>query len=137
MQRTFNHPSSSPISLTPQTSLKIALWLLKETTANALPVMENGRYLGVVLREDLLLYAPSPANGLTQWEMPELLERVSIADERLIRQIPKLPHDASSSRILQAMDQAGVVAVVRGNTLLRLITWRDVLNDLSNGASYS
>lgn len=118
------------VSLTPRTSLKVALWLMQQGQSVALPVIEQGRYLGVVLKEDLLTYAPSPANTLSQWEYPELLENILIDEEKLIRQIPQISAQYSIENILDTMREgkSNVVAVVEDERLFQLINWQDVLD---------
>lgn len=133
----FKNTTTASVSLTPQTSLKVALWLLQQGQAVALPVIEQGRYLGVVLKEDLLTYAPSPANTLSQWEYPELLENILIDEENLIRQIPQIHSHSSIENILDTMREgkSNVVAVVEDERLFQLINWQDVLERMQPQAS--
>jgi acetoin utilization protein AcuB len=122
------------VFLTPETSLDIALDLLKQTNAQALPVLNQGQYVGVVFRDELMWYAPSPATTLSRWEYPELLQTITLGAENLIRQVPKvLPH-AALSDLLGAMGQSTnpVIAEVDGDRLYRLITWHDVLQSMAD-----
>jgi len=128
MKRSHDHSAS--VSLTPQTSLKIALWLLSECDTSTFPVIDQGQYFGVVFKEDLLKYAPSPANTLSQWEYPDLLENILISEEGLVRQIPEVGSHTSTESIIDAMrdGQSNVVAVVEDGRLFQLINWQDVLD---------
>ncbi len=121
------HPAA--VTLPPDASLRLALSVFVQTGAEALPVVAEGRYLGAVLREDVCVYAPSPATTLTRWEMPDLLEGVSLAEEGLIRSIPTQPFGAGleeAAHLMLAHDSR-VVAVLDGERLVRLLGWREVL----------
>lgn len=135
MKRHNDRPAS--VSLTPNTSLKVALWLLSECRASTLPVIDQGQYLGVVLKEDLLKYAPSPANTLSQWEYPDLLENILISEENLVRQIPEVGTQTTTENVLDAMrsGQSNVVAMVKDGRLFQLINWQDVLDQMEPQAA--
>lgn len=119
-----------PGALTSQSTLAEALGLIKETGALALPVIDEGRYRGVVLRDDLLIYAPSPATSLSKWELSYLLEKVSI--ENLIKQIPTVEFGARLDEVVRAMraEENPTVAVISQGQLYQLISWRDVIREI-------
>jgi len=122
------------VFLSPQTSLNVALSLLRQTDAFALPVLDGGRYIGVALRDDLMWYAPSPANTLSRWEQPDLLAMITLQEERLVRQVPQVRPDATVSQRLKALAQsaAPLIAETEGDRLYRLLSWRDVLKTMED-----
>jgi len=113
------------VTLAPHASLENALRLLRASGGPALPVVDRGRFLGAVLREDLLRYAPSPASTLAAWELPGALARVRLDEEGLIRSLPRLPADASPAAVLEALrDADGPVVAVDAPRGWELIDWR-------------
>lgn len=121
-----------PAFLNAGASLELALHLMRQTQGPALPVLEAGRFVGVVLRDELQLYAPSPASTLSRWELPLLLQRVSLKAENLIRTVPHLAPGSTFSDLVRAMQesQSPVVAIVQDGRLQELISWKDVLGQV-------
>lgn len=68
----------SPLTVTPRTSVATALRLLRDNQIGYLPVIDQGRVLGVVRAEGLLALTPSEATTLSRDEATDLLNRLTV-----------------------------------------------------------
>lgn len=74
------HMSAPAIVVSPETPVARAMEILRSRRIGRLPVVADGRLVGIVSEPDLLRAMPSPATSLTVWEMPELLERLPVRE---------------------------------------------------------
>lgn len=74
------HMSKPAIVVSPATPVTAAMKLLRERRVRRLPVVEDGKLVGLVSERDLLRAMPSTATTLSVWEIPELLERLHVKD---------------------------------------------------------
>jgi len=72
--------SSPPIVVSPTTPVAEAMKLIRERHIRRLPVLDDGRLVGIVSERDLLRALPSPATILSVWEVPALLERLRVGE---------------------------------------------------------
>ena len=68
----------NPITATPRTTLPEANRIMKERRVRRLPVVEDGRVVGMVTSGDLREAAPSMATSLSVFELNYLLEKVTV-----------------------------------------------------------
>lgn len=68
------------ITVSPETTLPEADKLLVENTIRRLPVVENGRLVGIVTYGDIRSAKPSHASSLSVWEMNYLITRLKVAE---------------------------------------------------------
>jgi CBS domain-containing protein len=68
----------SPLTVTPRTTVATALRLLRDNQIGHLPVIDQGRVLGVVRAEGLLALTPSEATTLSRHEAMDLLSRLTV-----------------------------------------------------------
>ena len=59
----------NPVTITPKTTLPEAHRLMKERKIRRLPVLEDGRLVGVVTLGDIREAEPSAATSLSVWEL--------------------------------------------------------------------
>ena len=123
-------PKTKTNILSPTASLGEALRALQQTREPALAVIGDRGFVGVVLREDLLRYAPSPANSLSKWELNYLLDTIRISDEKLIKPVSEIEVGADVGKVIEALRQGAspVVAMVAGGKFSQLLSWREILN---------
>jgi CBS domain-containing protein len=67
-----------PVCVTPHTTLPEALNLMKERRIRRLPVVDNGKLVGIVTRGDLRGAQPSEATSLSIYELNYLLSRLTL-----------------------------------------------------------
>ncbi len=72
--------TKAPITVNEGDSLATAIRLLKERKIRRLPVMKDGKLIGIVSDRDLKEAAPSKATSLDIWELHFLLEKLTVGD---------------------------------------------------------
>ncbi|HVO92978.1 MAG TPA: CBS domain-containing protein [Terriglobales bacterium] len=119
---------SSPVTLKPEDSLDLANDVISLGRIRHIPVVEDGRLLGLVTERDLIGAAASHIFGLKQKSKSALLKSVRIKDvmkKRVVTVAPDTPiKDAAH---LMADKKIGCVPVVSAGVLVGLVTTTDVL----------
>ena len=100
-----NHMTPNPITIEPDTPIFEALSLMKKHRIKQLPVVEDGRLLGLVTERDLLTVSPSPATTLSIYELNYLLSKMTVK-EVMIKSPARISPDAT-------IEEAAVRAQVR------------------------
>ena len=72
----YMNPATPVVSS--RTSVQDALDLVRGNGFSALPVCEEGRFLGMVRERDLLAMTPSQATSLSRFEIQTLLDKVTV-----------------------------------------------------------
>ena len=114
--------NSVPV-ITPRTTVATALRLLREHNVPALPVVADGRLLGLVDEKEMLRYTPSEATTLDVYELHDVLEKMTVG--RIACPAPgAVAPDAPLEEAAQLMlrTHRDVVPVVDGGRLLGLVT---------------
>ena len=121
--------TKAPITVEADTPFLEARLILKDKRIRHLPVLQNGRLIGVVTDRDLKEAAPSGASGLDVYEMNYLLLKVTVRE--LIKRDPVTiePDDTVERAALLMHDhKIGCLPVVEENgRLIGLITETDIL----------
>lgn len=115
------------ISITPGTTLPEATELMREKHIRRLPVVENGRLVGIVTFGDLRKASPSDATGLSIHEIGYLLQRLSV--EKLMTRKPfTVSPDTALTEAARLMLQhkIGALPVVKDGGLVGIITESDI-----------
>jgi len=120
------------VTLTPETSLGEALRVFDQTKVEALAVLNRGKYVGVVSRNDVVRYAPSPASTLSKWEMSGLLENISIHSQKLITELPRVDYKWEVRHKLDALleSDSEAVAVMNDGQFSHIESWKDLCGKL-------
>jgi acetoin utilization protein AcuB len=116
------------VTITPATTLPEAIRLAKHRGIRHLPVLEDGRLVGIVSDRDLKRAMASPATSLETRELLYLLERLQV-EEIMTRAVITVGPDASigSAARLMVQEKIGALPVTEGERLVGLITETDVL----------
>ncbi|MFO1435937.1 MAG: CBS domain-containing protein [Gammaproteobacteria bacterium] len=67
-----------PYSVTPDTSVADASYLMRKRRIRHLPVLVDGELVGVVTRTDILAAQPSEAIALKNWEQDDILCKITV-----------------------------------------------------------
>jgi len=70
----------APISVSPSIPVDEARALMQRHRIRHLPVLENGRLVGIVSDRDIRLVLPSPATSLSVYEIGYLLARLTVGE---------------------------------------------------------
>jgi acetoin utilization protein AcuB len=117
----------SPITAHPDMTHPQALDLMRKNNIRHLPILENGKLVGIVVESDLLSSRPSPATTLSVFEIYALLDSLKL------RQIMSTPVYAvaencpleDAARIMIEKKIEGL-PVVRGEEVVGIITEVDI-----------
>ena len=122
-----------PLTVTPRTSVAAALRLARDNGIRRLPVVEQGRLIGVVREDRLLALTPSEATTLSRHELHDALSRLTV--ERAVEPALTLPAHTplpDAARYLLARS-AHEALVVEGERLVGILTHSDLLRALLAG----
>ena len=120
---------SNPITVGPQDSFRHAMNLIRQRGIRHLPVVEDGRLVGIVTDRDIRQASASPATSLEMHELHYLLERVKVLDimtAKVITVTPDTPIEDAARLMLQ--HRIGSLPVLAGTDLLGIITETDIMH---------
>lgn len=133
------HMSAPAIVVSPETPVARAMEILRSRRIGRLPVVAEGRLVGIVSEPDLLRAMPSPATSLTVWEMPELLERLPVREVMTPDVVVVEPTTRVQDAAQLMVDRRiGGLPVVEDGRVVGIITETDVFRVLVailNGAT--
>ena len=104
-----------------------ALSIMKSEQIRHIPVLQDGKLVGIVTNEDLVYASPSPATSLSIWEMNYLLSRITVREvmtEMVITVTEDTPIEEAA--LLMAEHKIGCIPVMRDNQLVGIITETDL-----------
>lgn len=118
-----------PNSVTPQTTLRQVIEVMKTQSCRQLPVLENGRLVGIITDRDVRLVMNSPLILHGRWQDEEILD--SITAENCMTPDPMIVSPDTPAYQAAAMLSSykfGALPVVDNGTLVGIITVSDFLN---------
>jgi len=120
-----------PVTISPQETLRTAWRIIREHRIRHLPVVEQGRLVGIVTDRDLRHALPSRAASLEVHEIPYLAEKVRIW-EVMARAVVTIHREApvEEAAHLLLKYRIGGLPVVKGEILVGIITKTDLLRAL-------
>jgi acetoin utilization protein AcuB len=121
-----------PLTISENDSLGLAIHRLKERGIRRLPVMDDGKLIGILTDRDVKSASPSKASSLDIWELHFLLEKLKVADVMTRGAITIAP-DTTIERAAQVMLErkiGGLPVVDRGGKLVGMLTQGDVFKAL-------
>ncbi|XJS10235.1 CBS domain-containing protein [Aerococcaceae bacterium WGS1372] len=115
------------ITIIPATTVTEAQDLLREHDINRLPVMKEGKIVGLVTKDSINRNLPSNVTSLSRNEINYLLEKTSAEDimvKKLFSVTPETLLDQAAS--LMAKNNLGVLVVLENERLVGIITDKDI-----------
>jgi acetoin utilization protein AcuB len=100
-----------------------ALKLMNSERIRRLPVIENGRLVGIISDKDLLYASPSPATSLSVWEVTYLLGKLTV-EMVMSRHVATVTEDTPLEEAARIMvdNKVGGLPVMRGPEVVGMIT---------------
>ncbi|ADD29093.1 CBS domain-containing protein [Meiothermus ruber] len=117
-----------PQVVTPDVAVPEAAQIMKKGGFRRLPVVEEGRLVGIVTDRDLKEAMPSDATSLSIWEINYLISRLSVGEIMTrdpISVADTLPLQAAAKLMLEY--KVGGLPVVHEGKLVGIVTVTDVL----------
>ena len=122
----------APVSVAPSSSIPDVRELMLRRRIRHLPVVEEGRLVGIITDRDVRTVQPSPATSLTAGEMNYLLARLTV---RAVMTRPVLtvgPHEPLVEAVRLLLEhKIGGLPVVEGERLVGILTAGDLLRAFS------
>ena len=118
----------SPVTLKPEDSLSLAGDVIALGRIRHIPVVDDGRLVGIVTERDLIGAAASQIFGLKQKNKSALLKSVQIKEvmkRRVVTAAPDTPIKEIAH--LMADKKIGCVPIVSAGALVGLVTTTDLL----------
>jgi CBS domain-containing protein len=120
------------ITITPAVTLPEAHRLMTENSVRRLPVVKNGRLVGIVTRGDVRGAEASEATSLSIWELNYLLARLKVEDimtreprvispEATIKEASKIMHDDKISGLPVVDGEGRVVGIITESDIFRMV----------------
>lgn len=124
--------TKNPITISSDTLIIDAQKIMKEKNIRRLPVVDNGKLVGIVTKHDLLEASPSPATSLSIYELNYLLSKMKIKEimkKNPITLSPETPFE-EALRIGQEK-KIGSFPVVEDGKLIGIATESDIIRFVS------
>ena len=121
----------NPITVTPSTTVPEANTLMKQGRIRRLPVVENGKLVGIVTLGDIREASPSDATSLSIYELNYLVAQLTI--EKIMTKDPvTIDPNASIKKAAKLLleHKIGSLPVMDGGMLVGIITESDIFRVL-------
>jgi acetoin utilization protein AcuB len=121
-----------PITVTPSTPIPKVQELMVYRRIRHLPVVEDGRLVGIITDRDVRSVQPSPATSLAAREMHYLLERLTVRAVMTRPVLTVAPHESLAEAVrLMLENRIGGLPVTEGERLVGILTEVDLLRAFS------
>ena len=124
-----NKMTANPFTISPDQTIPDAHEIMTENGVKRLPVMKNGKLVGVVSKEDIAQASPSKATTFSMGEITYLLAKTKISQI-----MNKNPIIVSSDALLEAAavlmrdNNVSFLPVIDNNKLVGIITESDIFD---------
>ncbi|MCL4869164.1 MAG: CBS domain-containing protein [Anaerolineae bacterium] len=120
--------TSDVITVTPDSTLPEADRLIVDNMIRRLPVVQNGKLVGICTYGDIREARPSPATSLSIWELNYLLSQLTIGELMTPNPITIKPEDTISeaARMMLKNSISGLPVVNAQGQLVGIITESDI-----------
>jgi acetoin utilization protein AcuB len=120
----MSHPV---IFVAPDVPINEALSLMRQDHIRRLPVMKDGKLVGIVTDKDLLNASPSPVTSLSIWEMNYLLSKITVKDV-MSKETLTIHEDTPIEEAARVMadNKVGGLPVMRGDKVVGILTETDL-----------
>ncbi len=124
-----NKMTTNPFTISPDDTIPDAHEMMKEHGVRRLPVMKNGKLVGIVSNEDIERYSPSKATTLSMGELTYLLSKTKIS-RVMSKNLVTISPDAllEEAATLMRDNRIGFLPVVDGEKLVGIITESDIFD---------
>src|SRR3990172_6069063 len=117
------------ISAPPDMLIHDAQQLMKQHNIRRLPVVDNGKLLGIVTQSRLREGAPSPATSLSVWELNYILAKMKVSEAMSRNVITTTPDTTlEDAALLGNRHGVGALPVIEEGRLVGIITATDIYN---------
>src|SRR5690554_219629 len=124
-----NKMTTNPFTISPDDTIPDAHEMMKEHGVRRLPVMKNGKLVGIVSNEDIEKYSPSKATTLSMGEITYLLSKTKIG-QIMTKNLITISSCAllEEAALLMRDNKVGFLPVVDDDKLVGIITESDIFD---------
>jgi len=124
--RRMSHPV---ITVQPDLQITKAHELMAHEKIGQVPVVKNGKLVGIVSKNDILKAYPSSVTSLAVWEIAALLEKIKVK-EVMVKTVRTVQEDTLIEDAARIMvdNVISSLPVMRGKELVGIITEADLFN---------
>ena len=116
-----------PITVTPETLIIDAKKIMKDHDIRRLPVVDQGRLVGIVTYRNIIEATPSSATSLSIHELNYLILKLKVKDVMRKNPIAVTPEDSVIDVILEGHKKGiGSFPVVEGDKLVGIVTETEI-----------
>jgi acetoin utilization protein AcuB len=121
--------SHQVVTVQPDTQITKAHKLMAQEKIQQMPVVKNGKLVGIVSERDILKAYPSSVTSLSVWEITTLLEKIKVKDI-MIKDVRTVQEDTSIEEAARTMgdNKISSLPVLSGDELVGIITEADLFN---------
>ncbi len=131
MTRVAEIMTENPVTVQPSQSIDTAITLMRQGNFRRLPVVENGRLVGIVTERDMRRATNSPILLHEKWYDNFLLEHIEVGACMTPNPVTLSPDaDVLEAVVTMRSRKVGGIPVVRGDVLVGIITETDLLDHL-------
>jgi len=132
-----DYMSTKLVVITPQTTVSVAVELMKANNIHRLPVLDGSTLVGIVTQGIIARALPSQATSLSVYETNYLLTKTTIASI-MERHVQTIPATAQLEDAIYQMRQhkIGVLPVMQAKQVVGIITNNDILDAFLNISGY-
>ena len=131
MTRVAEIMTEDPVTIQPSQSIGTAIALMRQGIFRRLPVVENGRLVGIVTDRDMRRATNSPILLHETWYDNFLLEHIEVGSCMTSNPTTLSPDaDVLEAAVIMRSRKIGGIPIVRGDVLVGIITETDLLDHL-------
>lgn len=124
-----NRMTSNPYFVDPEATIAETLELMRTKSIRRVPVVKDGKLVGIITERQLLEVSPSPATSLSVFEINYLLSKTKIGSVMSKDVITVTPSNLLEEAALKMRDNdIGGLPVVEGGKLVGIITETDIFD---------
>ena len=121
--------TKDPVTISPDAPIVDAARLMKERGVRRLPVMDNGRLVGLVTYRNILEAQPSSVSTLSKQEARYLIAKMKVSDVMRKNPVTVSPEDDVLTALMEGNKKGlGCYPVVAGGHLVGIITATDLFD---------
>jgi acetoin utilization protein AcuB len=122
----------NPVTIDASATIVEAIHLLKEKNFRRLPVMRNGRLVGIVTERMLLTFTPGKSTSLDTWELHYLLARTPVTEAMNPKPNTVTPDTdlVDAAQLLHDRKLNGIIVVNEHQELVGILTTTNALEAL-------
>jgi len=126
-----DHMTPNPITVTKETTVLEALEIMKKNKIRRLPVLQEGRLVGLITERDILRVSPSPASTLSVFEVNYLVAKMKVRDAMIKRPVTVPPEmTIEEAALLMREHKIDNLLVMENDTLVGIITQTDLFDSM-------